>query len=766
MKKKKGYVIWLMFFALSLVILLYITWLFYKNEISVLMYLMNAITIIDVVIAILDFRKRFILPYINDHRQEYDLKKFVDRDNEIENVIQKINSGNRIIYVSGRLGIGKTHFLHKIIDIIYHTKKILISSSICPLYIELKQGENIKETIKNAINIKEDLNNLDLLKAIHKGTKSKTVIILLDNANKRLYLEIEEFIKTLIDLDNNIFFVITADSLEQMYKPIEMSSFTEKEVYEIATKENICIDEHICKTIIKNSGGLPSIIRLLIKQVKLTGDLSDASEIELYIEKICDNLTAEQQNVLETIAFYSLENKTMSAYMLAKYNNFFTERNLSKLADNGLISYNPKNGLISIESFFSQIVRDICKEDQFQICGLLYSMTEERNRDNKYKLVFLLLSDLDYLTENELIENLTSCICKKEYNFLIYLFELLDDFHMLNKKYDSKNIRTKLLYCYTHSLLEIGEYSKAYNYIFFSETWKENVYFRSMDSHLEFDFNYDLADMEHFFGNFESAINSYLSLIKFGTTDTQLIKCQWSIGHCYRHLGDINSMSIATACFEEIIKKKKEYYIRSYQSLVLIKLFFNDTSYDYEKAFSEMIDFLISNNSERVDEIKTSRQYALYYRVILNDNEKALDILLSALKNLEISGIRIKYDYYFEVAETLRHKLIKHYDSQTFSECLSYYNKALAFAKRSEDISLKCVTQLGIILCNILVQNNNSTDLNTIIDICEFCQRKKMSYIYNYAYIIKEYLINNFYTNNKNSDSERKKLMNLNLFIM
>ena len=179
-----------------------------------------------------------------------------------------------------------------------------------------------------------------------------------------------------------------------------------------------------------------------------------------------------------------------------------------------------------------------------------------------------------------------------------------------------------------------------------------------------------------------------------------------------------------------------------------------------------MIDFLISNNSERVDEIKTSRQYALYYRVILNDNDKALDILLSALKNLEISGIRIKYDYYFEVAETLRHKLIKHYDSQTFSECLSYYNKALAFAKRSEDISLKCVTQLGIILCNILVQNNNSTDLNTIIDICEFCQRKKMSYIYNYAYIIKEYLINNFYTNNKNSDSERKKLMNLNLFIM
>ena len=121
MKKKKSYVIWLMFFALSLVILLYITWLFYKNEISVLVYLTNAITIIDVVIAILDFRKRFILPYINDHRQEYDLKKFVDRDNEIENVIQKINSGNRIIYVSGRLGIGKTHFLHKIIDIIYHT---------------------------------------------------------------------------------------------------------------------------------------------------------------------------------------------------------------------------------------------------------------------------------------------------------------------------------------------------------------------------------------------------------------------------------------------------------------------------------------------------------------------------------------------------------------------------------------------------------------------------------------------------------------------
>lgn len=766
MRKKKTYIIWLVVFIISLTILLYTTYLFYLNQIKTLAYLMNVITILDVVIAVIAFRKRFLLPYVNNHRQTYDPESFVDRDDELENVINKINTGQRVIYVSGRLGIGKTQFLHRIIDTVYQTKKIIVGSSIFPLYIELKQGESLQESILTSIQVKEDLNNVDLIKKLHQITKSKKIIILLDNANKRLYLEIEESIKTLINLDKNLIFVITAESLEKMYNPIEMSNFTEKEVYEIAAKENIYIDKQTCQTIIRNSNGLPSIIQLLVKQVKLTGVLSDNGEIELYIEMICDNLSKDQQNILSTIAFYSLKCKTMPVYTLAKYNSHFTERNLSRLADNGLINYNKKSSFIIIENFFSKILQNVFREKQFQVCDLLYLMTNEQDNNDKYKYMFLLLSNSTYITEDELIKALDFFISKQEYHFLVFLFELLDDFRILNKNYDSKNIRKKLLYCYTHSLLELGEYKKAYDYIHSSETWIKDINFRNLNSNLEFDFNYDLAEMDHFFGNFESAINSYLTLINFNITEFQILKCQWAIGHCYRHLGDPNSLNIAITCFEEIIKKKKDFYIRSYQSLVLIKLFLNDKEYNYKKAFSEMKGYLASIDGEKVKEITTSRQYALYQRLILNNNEKALEILFSALKNLEISGIRIKYDYYFEVAEALRHEVVDNFNTQTYSKCLSYYNKALEFATKADDVSLKSVAQLGIILCKILNQDNNYNDLSVVIEICEFCRDKKISYIFNYAYAIKEYLLNCYFPDHPDSVKKKNDLLHGNLFVM
>ena len=102
MRKKKTYIIWLVVFIISLTILLYTTYLFYLNQIKTLAYLMNVITILDVVIAVIAFRKRFLLPYVNNHRQTYDPESFVDRDDELENVINKINTGQRVIYVSGR----------------------------------------------------------------------------------------------------------------------------------------------------------------------------------------------------------------------------------------------------------------------------------------------------------------------------------------------------------------------------------------------------------------------------------------------------------------------------------------------------------------------------------------------------------------------------------------------------------------------------------------------------------------------------------------
>lgn len=737
---------------------------------TLLVYLTSMLTILDIIITVLSLRKKFLLPYVNNHRLNYDYKHFVDRKRELDDIIKKINVGERIIYVSGRIGIGKTQFLHKLIDTIHQKKKILITSSVYPLYIDLKEGEDLKEVIKAAIQVKDDLNNSDLLKELHKVTKAKSVILLIDNANKRLYLDMEEFIYTLVELDCDVSFIIVAESLEEMYKPIQMGNFTENEVNEIATIEDVYIDEEACKVIVKKSGGLPSIIRLLLKQLKLTGNIADSTEIKLYIEKICDNLDEEQHYLISLLAYYSLIKKQISQYELGKYQNTCTEHNLSRLDENGLVMYNPYKGTIIISDYFAQIIREIYVSKRFEICNFIYSMLEQKDKKNRYKLIFLLLSNSNFMSQNELLCCLTELMSEKRYQFLIYLFDLLKDFHKLNKFYDTEQVRKILLHYYTHSLLELGEYQKAQEYINDSEIWNNDINLKKINSQLDFDFNFDLADMDHFFGNFEIAIDSYMKLKNSNISTSQSIKCQWAIGHCYRHMGDMNSMNIAINCFKEIVdandRMNSTYYIRAYQSIVLIKLFLDDANYDYEKAFTDMIEFLRENDEKRITEIITSRQYAIYHRLVLHNNEKALEILFLALKELEKTNIRIKYDYYFEAAETLRHKIIDRYDECNAAQCLDYYNKALSFAMRSGDISLKCVSQLGIILCNLYLKKHEADDLEKIIDICNFCTEKKIVYIFNYAYKIKDYLLNDVYLHDQELDAILYKLINMNLFIM
>lgn len=121
---------------------------------------------------------------------------------------------------------------------------------------------------------------------MHKLTQAKTILILLDNTDKHLYLEMEEFINTLVSIDEYIIFIVSTESSNPLYQSIKMGDFTETEVNEIATIEDVDINRNECDTIIKNSGGLPSIIQLFIKQLKKTGNMSETREIESYIKNM------------------------------------------------------------------------------------------------------------------------------------------------------------------------------------------------------------------------------------------------------------------------------------------------------------------------------------------------------------------------------------------------------------------------------------------------------------------------------------------------
>lgn len=114
--------------------------------------------------------------------------------------------------------------------------------------------------------------------------------------------------------------------------------------------------------------------------------------------------------------------------------------------------------------------------------------------------------------------------------------------------------------------------------------------------------------------------------------------------------------------------------------------------------------------------------------IFLNDYKYSLEILHTALLNLEKKGLRIKYDYYFEIAESLRHKIIIDFNEEDYKESLSYYQRALDFSLKARDISLKNISQLGIILLRIFKRQACANDLNNVIEICDFCNKKKIAY--------------------------------------
>lgn len=770
MKKRKYFFIWLSIIIIFAALLILFTILFFHGNIDMPVYLSLMLADATLIVTLWPLRAKFVLPYVNNHLQERDLTSFVDRVLETRTVIDSINSGQKIIYISGRPGIGKKFFLYKLIDIINKEKKILIGSSVYPLYIDVEAGKNIKQSIREKIGAVNELNNPDLVKELHKITKAKIVILLINNVNLQLYLDMEEDINALTRTDDNIIFVITVEDLMESYKPVEMSKFTEKEVKEIALKKDINISDDICRDIIQKTGGLPILINCFIKQFKLTGNLSDDTEFDIFLTKICDKLDLEERELLSLIAYYSIAKAAISMYQIGKYCEYCTKKNILKLVENGLVEFVPQTGEISMQSFFAMRIRELYESKRFQKCVFIYEMLEKSEKENKYKFIFLLLSNIKVMKETELIERFSNYLLERDYYFLIYLFETLEDFNKLNINYDNKTVRVNLLYCYIHSLLEIGEYEKAEQYINKSKTWISDINLRTINSQLEFDFNFDIADMSHFFGDFELAIDSYMKLQQSDISEAQNIKCRWAIGHCYRHLGDMYSMNIASECFENIIKMSSkinpDYFIRAYQSLILIKLFLNDKSYDYEKAFENQINFLCETGMNKKEEIMSSRQYALYQRIIKNDYEYSLEILHTALLDLEKKGLRIKYDYYFEIAETLRHKIIIDFDDEDYKESLSYYQKSLDFSLKSGDISLKNISQLGIILLRIFNKQADANDLNNVIEICDFCNKKKITYIYNYSCQIKEYLLNIQYSSEKNDESYFSKLVEMRLFIM
>ena len=184
-KRKKIFILWLGCIIILCAFFVFITILYFKGKMTLEVYIPSLLADLTLIATIIPFYNKFVIPYINDHSQEIDLATFVDRNIESHTVIDSIKKGKKIIYISGRTGIGKRFLLCKLIDIFHKEGKFVIGSSVFSLYINVEAGESIKQSIKNKIGVTDDLNNPDLIKELHRVTKARVIILLVNAANSK-----------------------------------------------------------------------------------------------------------------------------------------------------------------------------------------------------------------------------------------------------------------------------------------------------------------------------------------------------------------------------------------------------------------------------------------------------------------------------------------------------------------------------------------------------------------------------------------------------
>lgn len=120
-------------------------------------------------------------------------------------------------------------------------------------------------------------------------------------------------------------------------------------------------------------------------------------------------------------------------------------------------------------------------------------------------------------------------------------------------------------------------------------------------------------------------------------------------------------------------------------------------------------DFSFDDIYRLADEVNYSKQTIPYIKrheiryiaTYKNDINAAISLAEKELINLEKNQYRIKYDYYFEIAELYRWNYEMNHDETHWKLSKKYYSNALDFAKISGDYNLESSSLMGEVLLNL-----------------------------------------------------------------
>ena len=202
-------------------------------------------------------RNTLIEQYLNDEH-------FVDREIEymkLSNLIQC--EPVRVIYINGKLGMGKTLFMKMSCDRInfIHKKKW---KSYAAFYYNNNHTKTITQALSNKYCGKPDASVMDISKQLTNATFRKNSILFIDNIYEIDLLECTEFANAFIKCNKNNQVVIAVDSNDDGVH-ICPRKFGENEIELLANSYNIELEKKDRQEISELSNGYPVYARYSVE---------------------------------------------------------------------------------------------------------------------------------------------------------------------------------------------------------------------------------------------------------------------------------------------------------------------------------------------------------------------------------------------------------------------------------------------------------------------------------------------------------------------
>lgn len=657
---------------------------------------------------------------------------FVDRDVEYTKLANLIQChDDRIIYIAGNFGMGKTLFIKMACDRINYSDKKRWKSY-TSFYFNNNHTKGITQSISDKFCGQPNASVLDISKKLHNATLQKNIILFIDSISEIDLNECTEFARAFIKCNRNNQIVIAVDSNDDEFH-ISPGKFQENEVELLAHSYDIEMKPSDIYEISELSNGYPVYARYSVEAYRKGVKIADYNNLDNYIAKLVDSLNDLEKSSLSLIICLGLLlQDEIETKLLLGVDNRISRRIIRKLATYSLINiYKEK---IYTDRLISLKCLECLAEYKNASYEKIYNYFKRMLDTNYIALVAALKSDFSY--DHRLIKE----ILHKQYDdgkfyLLIDIGEIEFAGQINPHLREDKECWMFVRYYYLKSLLELGLYDRAREVV---DNYDIQFNLLDIKDDISFEYQYLLVDLDHLTNYLKDAIAFSEGLMQKSTNNLQLAKCQYLFAHCLRHVGEEldRAFAIFTTLADNIDYKDDKIRIRSIYSAASIKMFQGNINYPYEKAF-EKIEQIMNADEKNVTWMPyVARHKAIYEYKICKNIDNAEQILLDTIKLLEVTPLRIKYDIYFELADIYR---LKECTVNNYESSVNYYLEAAQFAKRSHDYNLESNAQLGLALLNL--KYGYDVDIDALRDIIIETHKIGLNINYNNALYVK-YLAN------------------------